>query len=240
MKLVTNTKGPFHFQFNLSEPVQLGNGKTWAENIAGTYGTLIFEPTNSATLSATFTATSSNFKLPITFQDRVGHEIRSEIQFILDDQPPKLDGLYNTTLWEQSKNSFFFVFSSSEPLASAKATVNGVTKNATGGPKNYRVDGLPLNVGDNIIKIVAIDAAGNVANGELKATMHPGAPKTYSFDQFTSKKLPENVRLCTDEDKKICGYENVSEMTCEQFKVVKDCLHARCSRSGFSLGDCDD
>jgi hypothetical protein len=240
LKLLSNTKGPFHLTLSFSELVQLGNGKKWDENLAGTNGSLVFTPPSSATVSATLTATSSQFTLPLSFQDQVGHELLSELQFVFDDQAPKLGELHNITLWEQTKDTFFFTFTSSEPLASGKATTNGVTKNATGGPKYYRVDGLPLNVGENMIKIVASDAAGNSTNAEIKATMNPGSPKTYSFDSFGSpKKLPENVRLCTDEDKKACGYENVSEMSCEEFKVVKDCLHNRCSRSGFSLGDCD-
>jgi hypothetical protein len=238
IKLLSNSKGPFTIAWSFSELVTLGNNKKWGENIADSNGNFTFAETTNATISATLTATTNQFKVPITFQDGVGHLLLSELQYVYDGQAPQLGNLNNITLWEQTKDTFFFTFTSTEPLAFARATTNGVTKNATGGPKHYRVDGLPLTVGENMIKISAQDAAGNSTSGEVKATMNPGAPKSTPFNFGSSQSLPANARHCTDEDKKICGYENVSDMSCEQFKPVRDCLQSRCSRSAFYLGDC--
>jgi hypothetical protein len=239
LKIISNSKGPFTITFSFSELVKLGSNKNWGDNLADSQGSLVFTQPTTATLSATFTATASQLKLPLSFQDPVGHQLVAELQYVYDGQAPQLGELHNVTLWEQSKDSFFFTFTSSEPLATARGTVNGVTKTATGGPKYYRISGLPLNVGENKIQIVAQDAAGNTTTNEITATMNAGAPKSYPFNFNSSQNLPAHVRHCTDEDKKICGYENVSEMTCEQFMVVKNCLKSRCSRDGFYLGDCE-
>jgi hypothetical protein len=231
MKLISNTKGPFTITFFFSEAVKEGNTDNNDE--------LVFS-SSDATISATLNNPTSQQKFSLEFEDRANHKLLGELQFVYDAVAPKLGELYDTVLWEQSKENFFFTFTSSEPLSFARATVNGVTKTATGGPKYYRVDKLPLNVGDNIIKIMAQDQAGNTTTSDLKVTMNSGAPASYPINSDGSPTLPENVRHCTDEDKKICGYQNVSDMTCEQFKIVKDCLHNRCSRDGFSLGSCED
>lgn len=233
IKIISNSKGPFAITWNFSESV------VSPSSVASTSASLDFSQNQPATISATLTSKENLFTQPLVFRDTVGNELLTELQYVFDGTPPKINVNFDYRLHEENRHNFFFTFTASEPLAWARAsTADGVTKTAVGTYKGYSISGMSLPAEKNLITITGQDLAGNQATAQLQATIMPKV--TYnSLDEIFKSKLPANARHCTDEDKKICGYENVSDMSCEQFKVVKDCLKSRCSRDGFYLGSCE-
>jgi hypothetical protein len=232
LKLISNSKEPIALTLSLSEQVS-------GDNVATEAGTLEFSGAPSATIAATLTAVSNQFTTPFIFNDMAGNKLVGELNFVYDGQAPKINVYTDYRVDTNAVDTYFFRFTTTEPMAWVKGTMNGVTKTAVGTYQGYRIDGLPLTQEKNIITLVGQDLAGNQATAEAPVTIVK--LKTYSgFNFGNSSSLPENVRLCTPEDEKACGYshDTVGDLSCEEFKVVKDCLHNRCSRSGYALGSC--
>jgi hypothetical protein len=232
LKLISNSKGPISLNLSFSEAV------SEKDDVATDAGKLVFEGSPSSTVSATITANNNQFTTPFTFTDAAGNELLGELSFVYDGLAPKIDVYTDYRVDTNAVDTYFFRFTTSEPMAWVKGTMNGVTKTAVGSYKGYRIDGLPLTQEKNTISLVGQDLAGNQATAEAPITIVK--LKTYSGFNFGRTSLPESVRLCTPDDEKACGYshDTVGYLSCEEFKVVKDCLQKRCSRSGYSLGSC--
>ncbi len=242
IKVLSNSSEAFTLKLSFSELV-----RPVLDNLnltASAAGTVVFAESPAATLSAVFTPGTKNLSLPVVFQDVTGNKLVTEIQFVLDAVAPKLNLSNQYTVLESNRNDFSFSFSASEPLAFVKATANGVTKNATGNYKSYQVSGLPMSQDKNTVKLIGQDLAGNVTAGEVTVNVTKPAPtpppSKYYYNPANGKywTAPSDARHCDDKDKRECGYENVSDMSCEEFKVVKDCLKTRCPYDGYSLGSC--
>ena len=107
-----------------------------------------------------------------------------------------------------------------------------VNKTAIGTYKGYRIDGLPLNDGNNIVTITGQDVAGNAVTAQVPVEVVE--LKKYSFDSFFGK----SFKKCTEADHIACVFPTILEQGCEGMKKYKSCVEARCDNK-VSIQNCE-
>jgi hypothetical protein len=226
ISIITNKKDAIPLNFSFSEA---GILKFELDESTGS-AQLAKEATSEA--SVIFTSKLNQWEAPFSFADGASNTLSGKVIFSYDSVAPTINIIKDYRIDKNAKDTFFLTFTASEPLAFAKATVNGTTKFATGTYKGYRIGAVPVNEGNNTITVVGQDLAGNTTTVQLQANVVQ--LKTYSFENFGKS----TFKKCTVEDSKACGFPSIFEQGCDGMKKYKVCMETRCDNK-VSVQNCE-